>query len=235
MSKLIVIALLLSCGPHPKPTPNPTPPAPLVDASVPSQGTLVTLMMEQIAAPTVASPATTSVYFSFGADSVIKASDWSSFCTVTSPLTCNFTMKGSQVLPTQGKYLNVTLAFGGPVGCGATKAEVNVNNPTWFDTLDVSLVDGYSNKIEIDYTPPGGTVATKLGPPLGKDGNEKVLGLFPYGCDICTARQNPPCKIAPGGIGCKSGTQFKPDVPCQYQGAVKGGGGTANVILLSTH
>ena len=198
---------------------------------MPVQGTQVTLTMAQVA---LANPATTSVYFSFGADSKIQAADWASFCTVTSPLTCNFTMTGSQALPNpQGKYLNVTLAFGAAVGCGGTKAEINVNNPTWFDILDVSLVDGYSNKIEIDYTPPGSTTATKLGPPLGKDGNEKVLGVFPYGCDICTARQKPPCGIAAGGTGCKAGTQYKPDVPCQFQGAVKGGGGTVVVTLLS--
>jgi hypothetical protein len=182
---------------------------------------------------TLTSTATAPVYFSFGADSKIQAADWASFCTVTAPLNCNFTLTNTQALPNpQGKYLNVTLAFGGAVGCNATKAELNVNNPAWYDTLDVSLVDGYSNKIEIDYTPPGGTV-TKLGPPVGKDGNEKVLGVFPYGCDICTARQSPPCGIAPGGTGCKAGTQYKPDVPCQFQSPVKGGGGTVNIILLA--
>jgi hypothetical protein len=205
-----------------------------VDAAVPAQGTQVTLTVAQVARAAPASPATTTVFFSFGADSKIQAADWASFCTVTSPLTCNFTMTGSKALPNPtGAYLNVTLAFGAAVGCGGTKAEINVNNPTWFDTLDVSLVDGYSNKIEIDYTPLGGTTATKLGPPLGKDGNEQILGVFPYGCDICTARQAPSCGIAPGGTGCKAGTQYKPDVPCQYQGATKGGGGTVNVILLS--
>lgn len=189
-------------------------------------------MMEQVAAGSASPAPSTTVFFSFGADSAIKAADWSSFCTVTAPLNCNFMMTGSQALPTGGKYLNVTLAFGGPVACGATKAELNVNNPAWYDTLDVSLVDGYSNKIGIDYTPPGGALV-KLGPPLGKDGNEKVLGLFPYGCDICTGRQAPPCGIAPGGTGCKAGTQYKPDVPCQYQGSVKGGGGKVDVYLLS--
>lgn len=212
MLRTLVLAVLL-CGCPPTPTPSPSAPT----------GTQVTLT----------SAASTSVYINFGADSVIKADDWKSFCTVTSTLGCNFTLTGAQALPNaKGKYLNITLAFGGPVGCNATKAEINVNNPVWYDTLDVSLVDGYSNKIEIDYTPPGGTL-TKLGPPVGKDGNENVLGVFPYGCDICTARQNPPCGIAAGGTGCKSGTQYKPDVPCQYQGAVKGGGGTVNVSLVA--
>ena len=242
MSKLInsifCTALLLGCKPCPTPTPTPAPPVVVVsdaatDTVTSPTGTQVTLMMEEVAAGSAAAP-TTSVYFAFGADSTVKAADWSSFCTVTSPLTCNFTMTGKQALPTGGKYLNVTLAFGGAVGCGATKAEINVNNPKWYDTLDVSLVDGFSNKVAIDYTPVGGGPLVRLGPPMGKDGNEKVLGLFPYGCDICTGRQAPPCGIKPGGTGCKAGTQYKPDVPCQYQGATKGGGGMVNVILLSS-
>jgi len=194
-------------------------------AEAKSTGTQVTLTNRQT------SPIT--VYVAFGAGSQIKAADWKSFCAVASPLTCSFSLPtGSKRLPNpSGKHLNATIAFGAAVGCGATKAELDVNNAKWFDTLDVSLVDEYSNQIEIDYKPPGGA-ATKLGPPVGKTGNEKVLGVFPYGCDVCVARQNPPCGIAKGKDGCKAGTQYKPDVPCQYQGAVKGGGGAVDVILL---
>jgi hypothetical protein len=176
------------------------------------------------------------VYINFGADSAIQAADWSSFCS-GSGLNCNFSLTGSQPLPNpDGAYLNMTLAFGTPVECGSTKAEVNINNPSWYDTLDVSLVDGYSNPIKILYTPPAADAAAStviLGPPNGQTGNEKVLGVFPYGCDICVARQNPPCGIPVGKDGCKSGTQYNPDVPCQYQGAVKGGGGAVEVILLA--
>lgn len=111
-----------------------------------------------------------------------------------------------------------------------TKAEVNINNPDWYDTFDVSLVDGYSNDVEMTYTPPSGPTQT-LGPPKGQTGNEKVYGLFPYGCDICVERQNPPCGISKGKAGCKTGTQYKPDVPCQVQGTVKGGGGSLEVRL----
>ena len=176
-----------------------------------------------------------TVYVAFGADSKVIVSDWA-FCISSGPLTCNFslTKSASQALPTAGKYLNATITSSAPVGCGTTKAELNVNNPNWYDVLDVSLVDGYSNKIEIIYKPLTSTTTTTLGPPNGQTGNEKVLGVFPYGCDICVARQSPPCGIAPGTDGCKSGTQYKPDVPCQFQGAVKGGGGTVEVILLGT-
>jgi hypothetical protein len=129
------------------------------------------------------------------------------------------------VVPSNG-YLNATLAFNGAVGCGTTKAELNVNNPKWYDVVDISLVDGFSNKIQITFN---GTV---LGPPNGKDGNEKVLGLYPFGCDICVAQQNPPCGIPAGGPGCKAGTQNNPTPPCQQQGATMGGGGSVKVELL---
>jgi len=174
----------------------------------------------------------TTVYVAFGADSVVTSSDWS-FCS-GSGLNCSFDMpkNGTQPLPTEGyDYLNATFSFGAAVGCGVTKAEVNVNNPKWYDTLDVSLVDGYSNKLQISASPTGGGPVV-LGPPAGETGNEKVLGVFPYGCDICVARQAPPCGISTGTTGCKAGTQYDPDPPCQWQGTVKGGGGTVTVSLV---
>ena len=173
-----------------------------------------------------------TVYVAFGADSVVLPGAWS-FCT-GSGLTCQFPLAGhgTQVLPLSGKYLNATMAFDSLVGCGATKAELNVNNPRWYDTLDVSLVDGYSNKIAIDVVDRGTKIL--LGPPNGKTGNEKVFGVFPYGCDCCTKRQAPPCGIPPGGSGCKGGSQYHPDVPCQWQGSVMGGGSKVRVALVGT-
>jgi hypothetical protein len=172
-----------------------------------------------------------TVYVSFGSDSKITAKDWS-FCT-GSDLSCSFSLDGktSKALPATG-YLNATFAFDNPVGCGITKAEVNINNPKWYDILDVSLVDGYSDRIQINATPSGGS-ATQLGPPVGKDGNEEIFGVFPYGCDICVERQNPPCDIPKGKEGCKKGTQYNPDVPCQWQGTVMGGGNLAVEIELA--
>ncbi len=169
----------------------------------------------------------------FGSDTVVKG--WP-FCKPTGPA-CSFTLEGkaSKALPLGGQYLNATLVFDGRLDgalCGETKAEFNVNNPKWYDILDVSLVDGFSNKMEIIAVEPVGS-STRIGPPAGRDGNEKVFGLYPYGCDICVARQPPmSCGIASGGAGCKGGTQYKPDVPCQYQGSVMGGGTVATVRLL---
>ena len=159
-----------------------------------------------------------NVYIAFGADSVVLPASLP-FCTPASPLNCSFGLpaQATQIVALQGKYLNATLAFDAQVGCGATKAELNLNNPKWYDTTDISLVDGYSNKVSITAD------AVKLGPPNGAAGNEKVYGLYPLGCDICVARQNPPCGIPKGKDGCKAGTQYDPAVPCQNQGKKMGG------------
>jgi len=168
----------------------------------------------------------TVVHLAFGADSKVLP-EALPFCLASGALTCAFPLAAhaEQSLPLAGKYLNVTLAFNAPVGCGSTKAELNLNNPKWYDTLDVSLVDGYSNDVKIEAD------KVTLGPNL-PSGNERVLGVFPLGCDVCTARQSPPCGIAPGTNGCKSGTQYKPDVICQWQGAVKDGSTAARVTLV---
>jgi hypothetical protein len=173
-----------------------------------------------------------TAYLSFGSDSVVlpTGTAWA-FCTNTSNLNCSFPLAphASQELPLAGKYLNVTISFGGQ-GCGATKAELNVNNPKWYDITDVSLVDGYSNKIAIDIE--DATGRKELGPPKGPSDNEKVYGLFPLGCDICVARQSPPCGMKPGTDGCKTGGQYDPSVPCQYRGPTKSGGSRIRVDYL---
>jgi hypothetical protein len=173
-----------------------------------------------------AAPDDTVVSVSFGPNSMITAPSWS-FCQDGSAPACVFPLKGrgaSRALPIGNQYLNATIVFGAvSVGCGTTKAELNVNNPIWHDVVDVSLVDGYSNGIAIEITgSDGGTM--KLGPPVGATGNEKVLGLFPLGCDICVARDQPACGLPVGSGGCKGGTQYNPDVPCQYQGPARFGG-----------
>src|SRR4030095_9320272 len=111
------------------------------------------------------------VYINFAADSVLKPTDVP-FCKVTGSLNCEFTLaaNSSRDIPNpQAKYLNMALAFNAPVTCGSTKAEVLVNNPNWFDVLDVSVVDGFNEKIQINLTPTSGST-TQLGPPVGKLG-----------------------------------------------------------------
>ena len=171
------------------------------------------------------------VYINFAADSVLKSSDLP-FCKATGPLNCQFTLAAhaSQAFPNPGnKYLNMALAFNAPVNCGSTKAEVIANNPTWYDILDVSVVDGFNEKIQINVTSTGGQ-APQLEPPVGKLGNQKVFGVFPYGCTICAGIKNAPCGDAGAGE-CKTGSESKPDVPCQYQ--MNEPNGTIEVVLLS--
>jgi len=167
----------------------------------------------------------TIVYVAFGANS--KVVTWP-ICSTFPGGVCGFRMDtGATVaLPLGGAYLNATLAFDTMPGCNSTKIELNVNNPKWYDIVDISLVDGWNRNVIVTA---GGKV---LGPVLSGAGNEKGYGVFPYGCDLCTERQQPPCGIQPGGPGCKAGTQYKPDVPCQYQGSALGGGTVITVKLL---
>jgi hypothetical protein len=182
----------------------------------------------------------TTVFVTFGADTVVGPGNWSGFCT-PNPSGCQFSLGSHdvQAMPLGGLYLNATFTFNHTATCGATKAEVNINNPKWYDIADVSLVDGYSDKIQITALEPaadagadGGPTSTVLGPPVGREGNERVFGVFPLGCDICVARQSPPCGMKPGKTGCKTGSQYNPDVPCQYQGSVMGGGSYLTVTLV---
>ena len=171
------------------------------------------------------------VYINFAPDSVLKPSDLP-YCKVTGPLNCQFTLAAhaSQEVPNPGnKYLNMAVAFNAPVSCGSTKAEVVANNPNWYDVLDVSVVDGFNERIQMNVTPTGGKM-TQLGPPVGKLGNQKVFGVFPYGCTICAGIKNEPCGDAGAGE-CKAGSESKPDVLCQYQ--MNEPQGTIEVVLLA--
>src|SRR5215470_17934955 len=163
------------------------------------------------------------VYINFAPDSVLKPSDLP-YCKVT------LAAHASQEVPNPGnKYLNMAVAFNAPVSCGSTKAEVVANNPNWYDVLDVSVVDGFNEKIQMNVTPTGGNV-TQLGPPVGKLGNQKIFGVFPYGCTICAGIKNAPCGDAGAGE-CKTGSESKPDVLCQYQ--MNEPTGTIEVVLLA--
>lgn len=169
-----------------------------------------------------ATDSSVAVNVAFSSVSTVLPSGWS-FCQndASTGLSCTFSIEpnGQQVLPTGGSYLNATMAFNGQVACGTTEVELNINNPSWYDIIDISLVNGYSNKVSIEVS------GTKLGPPNGATGNETVFGVFPLGCDLCTSRSSAtPCGMSPGSDGCKKGSQYDPDVPCQYQGSTMGGG-----------
>lgn len=170
----------------------------------------------------------TVVYIAFGSDSVIQSFP---FCGDSSECLFALGPNGSQSLPINGYYLNATVSFDAPVGCGTTKAEINVNNPQWYDTLDVSLVDGYSNDVQITATD------------LGDAGNGATMnastpdayGVYPLACDLCSGRGSPPCGFLDAGAnndGCHAGSQYDPQPPCQWQGTVMGGGTRVTVSLM---
>jgi hypothetical protein len=168
------------------------------------------------------------VFVAFGADSVVLPGAW---CT-GSGLNCQFALaaRARRDVSLGGQYLNATISFDKPVTCGTTKAELNLNNPAWYDTVDVSLVDGWNKFVAVNLVSAVGR--QDIGP-VGPTRNEKAFGVFPDGCDVCVARQNPPCGVKPGTTGCKSGTQYNPDVPCQWQGPTLGGGTGVTVRLLA--
>ncbi len=194
-------------GPAPGPAPAPAPgPAPVPDAGL---SWTTARAKNALSVPTTA-------YVAFGADSAVGVKDWS-FCAPSGDLTCSFALAPNEErdLPNGGRYANFTLSFGAAVGCGSTKAEVNVNNPAWtMDTLDVSLVDGFNVKLKISA--PG---TEPIGPPAGPTGNERAFGIYPLDCDVCVARKNPPCRVKAcegAACGCKAGPDpFHPHVPCQ--------------------
>ncbi len=219
-TSLLVAAVAVGC---PAPKPSPASAAPVASASMPptAKSTAGTATLEIENDTAVA----TMVYVAFGADSAITT--WPS-CPVTSRLNCQMPLaaKTTVAVPLGGQYLNATFSFDGPVTCGATKAEANLNNPKWYDIADVSLVDGFSSPLVVK-------AGDRMLEALRKTGNEKAFGVYPLGCDICTARQNPPCGMSPTREGCKAGPdQYHPDVPCQFQGSVMGGGTAVRIIHL---
>jgi hypothetical protein len=174
------------------------------------------------------------VNISVGSDSVVQPSAWAG-CP-DAGLTCSLPLaaSSSMALSTGGAYLNASIAFNGPVGCGSTIAEFTANNPNGYGTADLSLVNGFSNDVQIVID------GQKLGP-TGPGNMSQVSGVFPNGCDICVARQSPPCGISPCGsspndggqtCGCKSGGQYNPTVPCQITYQKADAGSLVTVSLL---
>lgn len=208
LALVLCAVVLVGCPPPPSPpTPGPAP-----DAGA-AASTHVQVSN--------ATDAGAVVNVSFGTDSTVKG--WA-FCTPTSS-GCTFSLPASstQPLATGGQYLNASIAFNAPVGCGATIAELTANNANGYGTADVSLVNGWNADVAITVD------GLTLGPAVD-GGNASTFGVFPYGCDVCVARSSPPCGIpstgctAPGSCGCKAGSQYKPAVPCQatYQRADAG-------------
>ncbi len=167
--------------------------------------------------------ASAKVFINFGADSGITKSKMGSICTRgASNLNCGFDLAAGKdvTIPNDG-YLpvNMTIAFNKDIGCGSTKAELNVNKTgSAGDAANVSLVDGFNEKIKMVFERTGAAPVV-MGPPCGIAGNEKVFGVYPYGCDGCAVRKAPQSACGPypaGNQGCHAGSEYNPQIPCQY-------------------
>ena len=93
-------------------------------------------------------------------------------------------------------------------GCAVTLIEINMcagGGPTYTDTIDISLVNGFNYPGEIK--PDSGTPVMVCCPTP----NYTNPGVFPWGCDTCTG-QTPgggsPCPTTTQD--CKSGSQYNP-------------------------
>lgn len=171
------------------------------------------------------------VYVAFGAHSVVspETPNWE-FCAGDAASACSFFLGPdvTRVLPLAGMYFNATISFGGAVTCGTTKAEFDLNSTTWYDTMDLSLVDGFNAALGAEVRGPNDAGLVTLGPVLHERGNERAFGVFPLACDICVSRQAPPCGYRRGpSPECKKGKQNDPDVICQYQGSAMHGADTS--------
>jgi hypothetical protein len=169
------------------------------------------------------------VYITWQGTSVYGNSDWDA-CKGQAMPYCKTSVggKASVTIPNASKkWMNLNLSFnkstfGATNQCNATLAEVDVNNPNWYAVMDVSVVNGFNEKIQINAG------STTLGPAVGKTGNQNVFGVFPYGCTTCTALNGPPCGDD-GVAQCHPTKNGGPDPVCQYQ---MNASGTVEVILL---
>jgi hypothetical protein len=148
--------------------------------------------------------------------------------------------------PPQEQGISGNFAFGTPpLNCptaeyrnGVNLAEFMLNNAfqggSAQETIDVSCVAGVNALIAFAMTG-GGTwnagssqpgVANFANKPLGH--NTGLVGVYPYGCDGCTSRINPPvCKNAPPY---NEAPQSEPI--CNVQRDASSSGGSVEVIFL---
>ena len=137
--------------------------------------------------------ATAKVYIAFGADSQVTMKNIGFPCTFFNAeprgLNCGFDLPAGQQkqIGQKGQILGMSVGFNKAPGCGVTLGEVFVNKTgPGAEAIDISVVDGFNEKIVIEYDNPANKAASfKIGPPCGLKDNQKVLGVFPHGCSDC--------------------------------------------------
>ena len=135
---------------------------------------------------------TAKVYINFGGDSQITKKDMvvdgKNICTINygAEKNCAFELaNNASVTVPNPKFvpLNFTVAFNAFVDCCATKSEINANK-SGNDAANVSVVDGFNEKIKLTFKVTGKQDIV-MGPPCGWDGNTNIYGVYPYRCDEC--------------------------------------------------
>ncbi len=112
-----------------------------------------------------------------------------------------------------GTCNQISLTFQmGTAPCNLTQAEVffvrQSGTENYSTTYDVSLVNGWGGPVSI--TPNGGLASVTV---LTINGAVDTAGAYPYACDTCTTRTNPP----PCGPAYPSGCSTAPNPPlCQW-------------------
>jgi len=156
----------------------------------------------------------------------------------TDEWSCNFDLAPSPTgitFPNDKKWYNMSIAFNAPgnvIRCPVTQAEYNVNVSPGGDGFNVSLVNGFNEKIQMTFQPDGKGEILKTDVPVNamgtQSGNQNKLGVFPSGCTICTYRLDPPRRQTDPNCpdynndwttGCKAGGRDKeknPDFKCQF-------------------
>lgn len=149
----------------------------------------------------------------------------------------------------QGKTFSGNIAFNSPpLNCptddfpmGINLAEFTLNsystNPKSWETVDISNVSGANSYLKFLLTDGEKWNAGPNHPNVTKFKNEALgknignIGVFPYGCDICTASVAPPmCGNKP--IGAPSSPIPQTDAICNVQRAASNAGGTVSIFYM---
>lgn len=136
--------------------------------------------------------------------------------------------------PPQGTTLIGNICFGGPpINCPAPGFPTAVNLfefaldlASGQETIDISCVAGVNAYIEVEMSGGGAWNAGATQPSVTSFHNEApgqntgLVGVYPIGCDVCTASQNPPQCQPP-----VSPEQPQAEPICNVQRAASGSGG----------
>lgn len=135
---------------------------------------------------------------------------------VIAPLMGSFTLSKHHtvtIAAPDGLGLNGNLCFGSPpINCpcpdwpnGVALAEFILNNgfqPGGQETIDISCVAGSNAYLSFDlsagdWTANGGTISVTQMRNSTRYHNTGLVGVYPYGCDDCTASVSPPSCVGP--------------------------------------